>query len=248
MFTDSELDALPKIDGFRQRGMDMTRLEAFTDAAFAFAVTMLVVGGGDAIPANFDEMIAAMKQVPAFAASFANIMLFWYAHHTWSRRFGLDDLASAMFSLLLIFVVLIYIYPLKAIYSGALQFFTGGLLESYFVLTSVDDLRVMFIIFGCGYASLSMLIVLLNRHALRVADELRLSEEERWDTVTQMQRWLISTAVPIVSIVLALTMPGAWTVLAGLIYGSFGLLMPWHHRRRDRLWGARQGAEEAAAD
>ena len=245
MFTESELDALPKVHGFRQRGMDMTRLETFTDAAFAFAVTMLVVGGGDAIPANFDEMIGAMKQVPAFAASFANIMLFWYAHHTWSRRFGLDDVMSAIFSFMLIFVVLIYVYPLKAIYSGALQFFTNGLLESYFVLSSIDDLRVMFVIFGCGYASLSLVIVLLNRHALRVADELRLSEPERWATVTQIQQWLISTAVPLVSIVLALTMPGPWVVLAGLIYGSFGLLMPGHHFLRERLWAARQSASES---
>jgi uncharacterized membrane protein len=76
------------VDGFRQRGEEMTRLETFTDAAFAFAVTLLVVGGGDAIPTNFDELILAMKQVPAFAASFANIMLFWYAHHVWSRRPG----------------------------------------------------------------------------------------------------------------------------------------------------------------
>ena len=32
------------VDGFKQRGEDMTRLETFTDAAFAFAVTLLVVG------------------------------------------------------------------------------------------------------------------------------------------------------------------------------------------------------------
>ena len=93
----------------------MTRLETFTDAAFAFAVTLLVVGGGDSVPANFTEMVLALKQVPAFAASFANIMLFWYAHHVWSRRFGLDDTASIFLSLVLIFVVLIYVYPLKAI-------------------------------------------------------------------------------------------------------------------------------------
>ena len=76
----TSLKALPVKGGFRLRGMEMTRLETFADAAFAFAVTLLVVGGGDFIPATFDEMIQAMKQVPAFAASFANIMLFWYAH------------------------------------------------------------------------------------------------------------------------------------------------------------------------
>jgi hypothetical protein len=73
------------VNGFKQRGEEMTRLETFTDAAFAFAVTLLVVGGGDSVPTNFADLVFAMKQVPAFAASFANIMLFWYAHHVWSR-------------------------------------------------------------------------------------------------------------------------------------------------------------------
>jgi hypothetical protein len=36
----SDLDALPRLKGFRLRGLEMTRLESFVDAAFAFAVTM----------------------------------------------------------------------------------------------------------------------------------------------------------------------------------------------------------------
>ena len=36
-----DLDALPRLGGFRLRGMEMTRLETFIDAAFAFAITML---------------------------------------------------------------------------------------------------------------------------------------------------------------------------------------------------------------
>ena len=43
-YTAQQLAAMPVRDGFRQRGEDMTRLETFTDAAFAFAVTLLVVG------------------------------------------------------------------------------------------------------------------------------------------------------------------------------------------------------------
>ena len=156
---------------FRYRGGEMTRLETFADAAFAFAVTLLVVGGGDSIPGNFEEMSRAVKQVPAFAASFANIMLFWYAHHRWSRRYGLEDAGSAVFTMLLIFVVLVYVYPLKAIYSGALEFFSAGYLESYFEMTSVDDVRSMFYIFGTGYIAMSGVIVLLNRHALGKSEE-----------------------------------------------------------------------------
>jgi len=38
-----DLDALPRLGGFRLRGIAMTRLETFIDAAFAFAMTMLVI-------------------------------------------------------------------------------------------------------------------------------------------------------------------------------------------------------------
>lgn len=222
------------VDGFKQRGEAMTRLETFVDAAFAFAVTLLVVGGGDSIPTNFSDLVLAMQQVPAFAASFANIMLFWYAHHVWSRRFGLDDWGSAILSLLLVFVVLVYVYPLKALYSGAIEFFSGGLLPSYFSLQSVDDVRVMFIIFGTAYVALSGVIVLLNRHALKQQERLQLSELEVYETRSTIQHWLINMAVPCASILLAFAASDAWLVSAGMIYAVFGLLLPWHAIQRGR--------------
>ena len=37
----ADLDALPRLRGFRLRGMEMTRLETFIDAAFAFAIYAL---------------------------------------------------------------------------------------------------------------------------------------------------------------------------------------------------------------
>ncbi len=225
---------MPIIGGFRQRGAEMTRLETFADAAFAFAVTLLVVGGGDSIPTTFEEMTQAMKQVPAFAASFANIMLFWYAHHRWSRRFGLEGAGSVTLTLLLVFVVLVYVYPLKAIYSGALQFFSGGYLESYFALSSIEDLRSMFVIFGAGYAALSSVIVLLNRHALAKSAELQLNEFERYETVTEIQQWLINTAVPLISIGLAMLLPDGLVVVAGMFYAVFGVALPWHATARER--------------
>ena len=38
-----DLDALPRVRGFRLRGIEMTRLETFIDAALAFAITMVVI-------------------------------------------------------------------------------------------------------------------------------------------------------------------------------------------------------------
>ncbi|MDP9097580.1 MAG: hypothetical protein M3N48_01105 [Verrucomicrobiota bacterium] len=62
------LDALPRLDGFRLRGLEMTRLETFIDAAFAFAVTLVVIAA-DRIPDDIDTLPAAFKNVPAFVAS-----------------------------------------------------------------------------------------------------------------------------------------------------------------------------------
>lgn len=85
----------------------MTRIEIFSDAAFAFAVTMLVISLSS-VPRNYDELLVAMKGVPAFAASFTVIMVLWVSHRRWSRRFGLDDGISTFLTLALIFIILVY--------------------------------------------------------------------------------------------------------------------------------------------
>ena len=90
-------------DGFLERGEHVTRLEAFVDAAFAFAVTLLVISL-DAIPDSTPALIEALKGIPAFAASFAQIAFFWYSHASWSRRYGMNDGAGVWLSLLLIIV------------------------------------------------------------------------------------------------------------------------------------------------
>lgn len=94
----------------RPRGLEMTRTETFTDAAFAFALTLLVVSI-DSIPASYAELLDAVQGIPAFGLSCALLFLFWYGHWNWSRRYGLEDFPSIALSFLLVFVVLCYVYP-----------------------------------------------------------------------------------------------------------------------------------------
>lgn len=49
--------------GFRLRGQEMTRTETFTDAAFAFAVTLLVISV-DAVLSTYHEMVSALGGIP----------------------------------------------------------------------------------------------------------------------------------------------------------------------------------------
>src|SRR3989442_13505031 len=72
----ADLDALPRLHGFRLRGIEMTRLETFIDAAFAFAISMLVIAAQQ-IPDNIVALLAAFKNVPTFVCSIAVLGIYW---------------------------------------------------------------------------------------------------------------------------------------------------------------------------
>src|ERR1700730_15719096 len=104
----ADLDALPRLRGFRLRGMEMTRLETFIDAAFAFAISMLVIAAQQ-IPDDIASLLAAFKNVPTFICSIAVLSIFWRGHWLWSRRYGLEDGVSIFISWALIVTILIFI-------------------------------------------------------------------------------------------------------------------------------------------
>jgi hypothetical protein len=66
----ADLDALPRLHGFRLRGIQMTRLETFIDAAFAFAISMLVIAAQQ-IPDNIVALPGGLLKMcrPLSAAS-----------------------------------------------------------------------------------------------------------------------------------------------------------------------------------
>ena len=242
-----DLSKLPVEGGVRMRGEHITRLETFVDAAFAFAVTLLVVSF-DAMPSSFTELYDALRRLPAFLAGFAIIATFWHSHNRFSRRFGLEDGWITFLSLTLVAATLFYVYPLRMVMSAAMRFFTGGWAPSEVVVGSFLEFRLVFIIYGLGFAALAGLIAAMNLHALRKADVLQLDEVEQLAARSEVVAQLVLAAVAGLSILIAATIPPGreWAqALPGLIYCVLGIAMPLigiHYGRRTRELIAKRDA------
>jgi len=224
-WTDQQLRDLPVRSDFRLRGLEMTRLETFCDAAFAFSVTLLVISG-DGIPGSYEELVAALKGIPAFVASFAAVASFWWAHRLWSRRFGLEDGVTALLSLAMVAVMLIYIYPLRMIFGAFAHWASGGFFPAEYTLASSRDLLGIFAVYGFGFATQAGMLALLHARALRVSDQLRLDAAERLRTRQEIARTGTLAMTGLASAVFALVMPPQIAIWAGFFYMTLPISMP----------------------
>ena len=229
-----DLDALPRLGGFRLRGIAMTRLETFIDAAFAFAISMLVIAAQQ-IPDNIVALLAAFKNVPTFICSIAVLGIFWRGHWLWSRRYGLEDSASILISWAMIVTILILIYPLKAIFGAMWHLLSNGQVGQRLSLhTTESQGRTIFAIYALGLVAISTEILLLNLRAWQLRAPLRLNALERLVTRGELTGWSVPVSVGIVALVFALTLPAEQIQWSGWVYFSMIILVPLHDFLRKR--------------
>ena len=253
-----DLSQLPRENGFRLRGQQVTRLETFVDAAFAFALTLLVIAG-DSLPDSFAELRGALRRTPVFVLCFVLIAMFWSGHNRWSRRFGLEDTKSTVLSMAFVLAVLVYVYPLRMVIASGLHFMTRGYVPADMTFTSdhvMYDLQTSFIIYGLGFSLLATILLLLNRHALARADDLQLDEAERIETRGEIGIQAIMSGTGLLSVLLATWLlgyddPRAAPISAGLpmfAYMLLGIAIPLYATRVERRRRAvLDGAGAAAA-
>ena len=210
---------------FLYRGAETTRLETFVDAAFAFALTLLVISF-DAVPGNYQELELALRATPAFLFGFLVLTMFWMAHRNWSIRYGLDTTLTNLLSLALVFIILIYVYPLRAMATAAVSALSGGWLPSEFTVSSYAELRGLFVIYGVGFLLGNLCIVGLYFHALGQREALALSAREVLLTRHEIFAWLVASSIGLLSAGLALVVPDRLVGLAGWAYFLLALVMP----------------------
>src|SRR2546423_3965653 len=108
-------DHFPIENGFRMRGAAMSRIDAFSDVVFGFALTLLVVSLE--VPKDFSGLHEVVRGFVPFAICFVTLLTLWHSHYVFFRRYGLHDQFTILLNSALLFVVLFYVYPLKFLFT-----------------------------------------------------------------------------------------------------------------------------------
>ena len=241
---------VPPEKHFRWRGGEITRLEGFTDAVFAFAVTLLVVSLE--VPKTFTELAATMKGFVAFAICFAILTQLWYHHYLYSRRYGLQTWYVIFLNSLLLFVVLFYVYPLKFLFTLAVGGLTGLIASQEGLRNMIQDSQVpaLFVVYSIGYTAVFLIFALLYQYAYRKRVELQLNEYETLRTRRAVINHLGFAFVGVLVAVVALLLPPRLAAASGYLFclnGVHGFAVGAFFGKKEKIALQRSQAEVAGA-
>lgn len=215
---------VPPDPHFRWRGGEITRLEGFTDAVFAFAVTLLVVSLE--VPHTFNELMQAMKGFVAFAVCFTILVQVWYYHYRFSRRYGLQTNYTIVLNSALIFVVLFYVYPLKYMFTVAVGGITGLTVpqeQLNQMVKTYHEVSVLWLIYSAGAIAVYLLFAALYQYAYKKRRELELNEYEALATRNAIIHFAGFAGVGAVVAIAAIVLPPPYVAYAGILFSLNGI-------------------------
>lgn len=190
------------------------RLDAFVDAAFAFALTLLVIGS-NSVPEGYDDLVRAMRGVPAFLIGFALVGMFWHGHVRWRKYGGTGSLLSVFLSFALLFLVLVYVYPLRLM-AVSLVAYLGG---APAVIEGEAELGGLFTVYGLGFAAMSATVMGLFLDGRRHAPD-----ASRHDMTGEIHIWAMLVVAGLASAIVA-QFPAA-APFAAFAYTPLAIVVP----------------------
>ncbi len=185
--------------------LPLGRLEAFSDAVFAIAVTLLVLElgvSGDAGPHLLHAIVHEWPSYLAFATSFLTIGVLWVQHSAIVGSVGVADAVLYRLNLLVLLIASFLPFPTR--------------LLAEFVGKDKGPERVSAVFYGLTLVALGLSVTLLARYAARL--RARAAGAVEPSTVAALAR-TPSMAVYGIGIALSLVFPtvAAITYLVGAI-------------------------------
>lgn len=179
---------------------DISRLQSFSDGVFALAATLLVVTLE--VPGSYDALLEAMAGFPAFALGFAALVSLWYNHRQFFAEYPLGDGWTVALNSLLLFIVLLYVYPLKLLTAVVAERFLGATPD---VVTQMGSAEIqgLFLIYGAGFVAIFAVFTALYVRAWRLRDELALDELGRYELLQNVASFAAIALVGVLSMLAA---------------------------------------------
>ncbi len=191
-----------EINGIRVRGTEVSRIEGLTDAVFGLAVTLLIVS--EEVPKTINELFVLVLGFPSFALTFMLMLVIWNWHYRYFRKYGLNSEKVMQANGLLLFLVLLFMFPLKFLASFVLDFV---ILEQWLGVTAPTDYKVslhkydyLHILYSCGFASVFLCFAWLYKIASDARDVIGLNELEVLRTKKHMYTFIVVALIPLFTI------------------------------------------------
>jgi uncharacterized membrane protein len=207
---------------FRWRGKEIFRIEALSDAVFAFSISLLVASLE--VPQTFEELKSIARGAIPYFATVALLFLFWYRQYIFFRRYGLNDFRIILLNLGYLALIIFYIYPLKFLFSLLLSSWTGLDLfpkatEKGLAVLTNEEFPQLIILFSVGYLLIWLIVYAMHRRALNQSQQIGLNQVESLFTRKECRGALWNALIGAAALIAAmLGLPG----LAGACY----LLIP----------------------
>ena len=185
---------------------NISRIEAFSDAVFAFAATLLVVN------LNFDEGFNMTKSNTAdflgFVVSFFVLVALWWVHYNFFRRTRYMDNGIIALNAFLLFVVLYYVFPLKyLVYSWMGE-----------GVRTKEDLSNLFVLYGIGFLLIFLCFSLMYYRAYKKTNE----SENKINLLFYARHFSIFVFVATISVLLSIIEVGIYYGFPGFAYALLG--------------------------
>lgn len=198
------------------RSHEPSRLETFSDAIFAFALTLTILSLE--VPKSFKELLEILRGFVSFGICFILLFLIWNSQNKFFRFYNLRGGYITLLNACLLFVVLIYSYPLKFLFYflfSSNSYVEGG--HEHAMITSAEVSTLM-TIYGLGFSVIYLLFFLMYRHAVAKAGDLKLTAHELIYTKTLAGENLINVFIGLTGIALAQLLPVGRAGNAGWAY------------------------------